>query len=148
MAEQQPPQNYANHVRTDRFFIGYAILFFASVILAIVAVFVDDNKMLVLGALAVNGVASILAALNSRFYGLKVQDRIIRLEMRLRLAQVLPDDLKARIPDLTMGQMIALRFASDKEIPGLVHDILDKKLVKGSEVKQKIKDWQADWLRV
>lgn len=148
MAEQQPPQNYANHVRTDKLFIGYAVLFFISVILAIVAVFVDDNKMLVIAALAVNGVASILAALNSRFYGLKVQDRIIRLEMRLRLAQALPEDLKARIPDLTMGQMIALRFASDGEIPALMRDILDKKLVKGSEVKQKIKDWQGDWLRV
>ena len=75
---------------------------------------------------------------------LTVQDRVIRLEMRLRLAQVLPADLQAQIPRLGVKQLVALRFASDAELPGLVRDVLADKLPTPKEIKMQVKDWQAD----
>lgn len=83
----------------------------------------------------------------SRTQALAVQDRVIRLEMRLRLRQVLPPELHARIPDLRPRQLVALRFASDAELPELVREILDGKLQTGKQIKQRVKNWQADWLR-
>ena len=83
----------------------------------------------------------------SRIQALAVQDRVIRLEMRLRLKEVLPADLKSRINDISARQLVALRFASDAELPELVRDILAGKLDKGKDIKLKIKNWQADWQR-
>ncbi len=75
------------------------------------------------------------------------QDRIIRLEMRLRLERVLPAELKSRISELEVPQLIGLRFASDAELPGLVRKALEEKL-SNDQIKRGIKNWQADWLRV
>ena len=86
-------------------------------------------------------------ALFARVMTLRVQDRVIRLEMRLRLMQLLPQDLQSRINDLTPGQLVALRFASDAELPGLVRDVLEGRLTTPKDIKLKVKDWQADWLR-
>jgi Family of unknown function (DUF6526) len=83
----------------------------------------------------------------SRSMALTVQDRVIRLEMRLRLRQILPPDLQTRIHDLTHRQLIALRFASDAELPELVRDILNGKLTTAKEIKLRVKNWQGDWLR-
>jgi hypothetical protein len=83
----------------------------------------------------------------SRTQALAVQDRVIRLEMRLRLRQVLPPELQARIPDLRPRQLVALRFASDSELAELVREVLDGKLSTGKEIKQRVKNWQSDWLR-
>ncbi len=78
-----------------------------------------------------------------RLFPLKVQDRVIRLEMQLRLHEVLPADLKPRIPELRRGQLIGLRFASDEELPELVREALDQK-IGGESIKKKIKKWQPD----
>jgi uncharacterized protein DUF6526 len=86
-------------------------------------------------------------ALSARVMALTVQDRVIRLEMRQRLAMCLPPDLQSRINDLTRRQFIALRFASDAELPDLVRDVLAGKLATSKEIKMRVKDWQADWLR-
>jgi hypothetical protein len=83
----------------------------------------------------------------SRTQALTVQDRLIRLEMRLRLRQVLPPDLQLRINDLTHRQLVALRFASDPELPDLVRDVLAGKLTTSKDIKMHVKNWQADWLR-
>ncbi len=83
----------------------------------------------------------------SRIQALTVQDRLIRLEMRLRLRGILPPELHSRVNDLSARQMVALRFASDAELADLVRDILDGKLSTSKEIKMKIKSWQADWLR-
>ena len=82
-----------------------------------------------------------------RSFPVKVQDRVIRLEMRLRLQQILPENLRAKIEELTPGQLVGLRFAGDEELPGLVQEVLDGKLAKQKEIKRKIKNWQADHLR-
>jgi len=83
----------------------------------------------------------------TRLYALKVQDRVIRLEERLRLTQLLPESTRARIGELSAGQLIALRFASDAEVPGLVQQTLDGKWDQ-KQVKSAIKNWRPDYLRV
>jgi hypothetical protein len=101
------------------------------------------------GSLFVVVVAAALFTLAflSRSQAVTVQDRVIRLEMRLRLRQILPPELQTRIQDLTHRQLVALRFASDAELPGLVREILDGKLTTGKEIKLRVKNWQGDWLR-
>ena len=78
---------------------------------------------------------------------LAVQNRLIRLEMRLRLAGVLPPDFHSRIPEFTLDQLISLRFASDAELPALARKVLDEKLNDRKAIKRLVKDWQADYLR-
>jgi hypothetical protein len=99
----------------------------------------------VLGVLM--GFALLVFALFSRLFALTVQDRVIRLEMRLRLAEVLPVDLRPRIPEFTVGQLVSLRFAPDAELPALARKVLDEKMNDRKAIKQLIKNWQADRLR-
>jgi hypothetical protein len=83
----------------------------------------------------------------ARLFALAVQDRVVRLEEQLRYARLLPADLLARTAELTMGQVIALRFASDAELPALARKVLDEKLVERKAIKQLIKNWKPDYLR-
>ena len=83
----------------------------------------------------------------SRVMALKVQDRVIRLEMRIRLAQVLPRDQQGVIASLRTGHLVALRFASDGELPGLVQRVTNGELTDQKSIKEAITDWQADWFR-
>ena len=83
----------------------------------------------------------------SRIFVLTVQDRLIRLEMRLRMASVLPAEMRSRIPEFSMGQLVSLRFASDEELPALAKKVLDEKIVERKAIKKLIKNWQADELR-
>jgi Family of unknown function (DUF6526) len=97
--------------------------------------------------LVVVAAALFALAVLSRTQAVTVQDRVIRLEMRLRLQQILPPELRTRIQDLTHRQLVALRFASDAELPELVREILDGKLTTVKEIKLRVKNWQGDWLR-
>jgi hypothetical protein len=100
-----------------------------------------------LGAwLAAIGTAAILPVwFGARRNSQRMQDRIIRLEMQVRLARLLPTrDLSV----LTLPQLVALRFASDRELPSLVERTLKGELQKPDDIKRAITDWQADWLRV
>ena len=83
----------------------------------------------------------------ARVMTLRVQDRVIRLEMRLRLASVLPAQLQSRVQDLRPGQLVALRFASDAELPSLVERCLSGQLDKPGDIKKEIKTWVGDYLR-
>ena len=92
--------------------------------------------------------AALLAlALLARTMVLTVQDRVIRLEMRLRLSEVLPPDLRSRVLELTPRQLVALRFASDAEMPELVRDVLAGNLASSKAIKGRVKNWQGDYLR-
>ena len=83
----------------------------------------------------------------ARQMALTVQDRVIRLEMRLRLMEVLPADLKPRIRELSRQQLVALRFACDAELPDLVREVLNGQLKTSKEIKLRVKEWQGDFLR-
>jgi hypothetical protein len=82
-----------------------------------------------------------------RTFPLAVQDRLIRHEMRRRLGELLPADQRARIPELTVSQLIALRFASDEELPTLTRKVLDEKIADREAIKRLISNWKADDLR-
>jgi len=94
------------------------------------------------------GAALIALFFNARRNALTNQDRIIRLEMRLRLYRLLDAEKRDVIRKLTLPQLIALRFASDAELPALVDAVLAENITKQNDIKQRIKDWQADWVRV
>jgi hypothetical protein len=83
----------------------------------------------------------------ARVFALTVQDRVIRLEMRLRMKDVLPADLQPRILEFTPGQLVALRFASDGELPDLARAVLKDGIKDKKTIKQMITHWQADELR-
>lgn len=83
----------------------------------------------------------------ARVMAMKVQDRVIRLEEQLRLERVLPADLQPRIEEFTMEQLVALRFASNAELPELARKVLDEKLNDRKAIKQMIKTWRPDFLR-
>lgn len=91
--------------------------------------------------------ALLTLAFTARVMAVTVQDRVIRLEMRLRLRDILPADLQPRIAELTHRQLVALRFASDAELPALTRDVLDGRATTIKDIKMRVKNWQADWLR-
>ena len=93
------------------------------------------------------GFAFLLVFFYARTFALTVQDRVIRLEMRMRLERLLPPDLRSRIPEFTLAQLISLRFACDEELPALARQVLDEKLIDRKAIKRRIKNWQADFLR-
>jgi hypothetical protein len=142
----QPEQNLKNHARFDPMFHGFlavgALILLGATIYALVRQPDWWGVVRLLGVLW-----AIVVMFKMRLYALKVQDRVIRLEERLRLAQLLPEATRARIGDLSEGQLIALRFASDGEVAGLVQQTLDGNWDQ-KQVKSAIKNWRADYLRV
>jgi hypothetical protein len=93
------------------------------------------------------GVALVIMFLLARIFALTVQDRVIRMEMRLRLRELLPPDLQPRLGEFTRNQLVALRFAGDAELPGLARRVLEEKLQDRKAIKQLVQNWQADHLR-
>jgi uncharacterized membrane protein YwzB len=92
-------------------------------------------------------VALLLLVLYTRRFALTVQNRVIRLEERLRLERLLPEETRQRARALHLGQLIALRFASDEELPELVRWVLDENVRDVDAIKQRIRSWRADHLR-
>lgn len=142
----QSPQSYANHTRLDP-----PYHFFLLGVLAVTLVLVIVNLVQHPGFTAAWGLvvmfAAIVLAFKARVYALKAQDRVIRLEERLRLSNLLQDPLRARIGELTESQLIALRFASDAEIPALVEKTLASSLP-AAEIKKAIVTWRPDYFRI
>jgi Family of unknown function (DUF6526) len=96
---------------------------------------------------AVVALALLMLAFTTRLMALTVQDRVIRLEMRLRLQQLLSADLRPRIPEFTIGQLVSLRFAGDAELPDLARKVLQDKVTNRKAIKELVRDWQPDFLR-
>lgn len=141
------PQNYKNHTRWHApFHFFLAPLFLANFIYALVQlVRFRDLDHAVWLALAMGLIALTVIA---RTNALRAQDRVIRLEERLRYMQILPPALAQRAVALPTAQLVALRFASDAELPGLVEQVLDGRLTKGDDIKRAVRQWRADTLRV
>jgi hypothetical protein len=99
-------------------------------------------------ALLLFAVGVLLTAFYARFFPLRAQDRVIRLEERLRLERVLPADLRSRVAELTTRQLVALRFASDEEVPDLVRRVLGGELAGRNDIKRAVRSWRADDQRV
>ena len=150
MAERSG-QNYDNHVMFPKALFMAVLPILVGVVLAIVGLFkvgtIAGTCLIGTGA-ALNGLATIFGLGVARSYSTKVQDRIIRTEMHLRLQEILPDDLKVGARKLSMGQLIGLRFASDDELPALVHKVVDENIEDRKAIKQMVKDWQGDFDRV
>ena len=91
--------------------------------------------------------ALVVLVFAARLFALAVQDRVIRLEERLRYERVLPADLQARSGEFEIGQIVALRFAGDAELPALARKVLDEKLTERKAIKQLIKCWRPDYQR-
>jgi hypothetical protein len=143
----QVPQNYANHGRFDRVYIA-AVTLAGFALAASVINLTEEGRRLDPVCIFLLTLATLVLVFKVRLYSVTVQDRIVRLEMRLRLERVLPGDLKGRIGDMTLPQLIGLRFASDEEMPALVQQVLDERITKADEIKKRVKNWQADDLRV
>jgi hypothetical protein len=145
MAEK-PAQNYANHRRFVPLYhfvlFGVLVVNLLWCVVRAVRAFSFDTVWGVVMALAFLGLFFFM-----RIFALTVQDRVIRLEMRLRLHQVLPGELRGRILELTPSQLIGLRFASDAELPELVREVLMNNIQEREVIKRKVRDWQADNLR-
>ena len=139
-------QTYKNHTRffPPFHFIAAPILLL-NLINALRHVYLNPNRSTAFAALVAFGLVAGIAG--SRVMALRVQDRVIRLELQLRMRGLLPSDLAARINELTPEQMVALRFASDRELPDLVRDVLAGKLTSQKAIKLAIRDWQGDYLR-
>lgn len=139
-------QNFENHARfVPMFHFFVAPVFLLNVVWSVVRLVRDFSFGTFVFFLV--AVALFLLALTARLFALTVQDRVIRLEMRLRMQQILPPDLRARIPDFEVAQLIALRFAGDAELPDLARKVLDEKLTDRKTIKKLVRDWQADFLR-
>ena len=152
MAEKKP-QTFANHTRLDPWFHFFLLPVFGLLLILSIIHFIahvtegglrDQVHAVLLILLAV---AFLVAVFKIRLYSLKVQDRVIRLEERLRLTSLLPEPLRSRIPELTEGQLVALRFASDAELPKLAERALSEKL-SPADIKKAIQTWRPDYWRV
>ena len=141
------PQNYANHARFHPLF--HYFLAPGSLLLILLAIInvVRHSSELDAWILVLVTILFFAAVFLVRSYPLKVQDRIIRLEERLRLQTLLPDPLGRRVSELTEAQLIALRFASDHELQGLLEKALAANMP-AREIKKQVVDWRADTFRV
>jgi hypothetical protein len=140
-------QDFANH---RRLVLQYHIVAFLLIVAnagyaawVTITAFSVANLMYLLLVMAV-----FLLFWYARTFATAVQDRVIRLEERLRLERLLPAELQPRIGEFTVPQLVALRFASDAELPALAQEVLDQNIQDREEIKKKVREWRADHCRV
>ena len=147
----QNGQNFENHVLIPKPWMATQFFMLIGLILTVVGLFLVKSTMglcLIGTGLLLNTLGSMYGLFLARSYSTTLQDRIIRAEMRTRLENSLPDDLKEKIPTLTMSQVIALRFASDEELIELVGKVVEGGITDRKSIKQMVKNWQGDYARV
>jgi Family of unknown function (DUF6526) len=143
---EQTSQTYANHKRFDPI---YHALLFAILAANLVLCLVNSFRAFTFASAwqALMAIAFLIIFAKLRTYSLRVQDRVIRLEENMRLNQLLPEALRPRIKELKPSQLVALRFASDAEIPELVAATLSEQL-SNPDIKKRIQTWRPDTFRV
>jgi hypothetical protein len=140
-------QTYASHRRyIPQFHFFVLPVLIANIIITIVE-FVLHPRFIT-GWVMVVAFALAIGIWTARAMALRAQNRIIRLEERMRFERVLPPDLRGRAGDLTTRQLIAIRFAPDDEVPDLVRRVLGGELNTQGDIKRAIQNWRADHLRV
>jgi hypothetical protein len=139
------PQSFENHRQQRPPYLAALGILFLNILWALYRLVMMPGADTVVALLVAAALLSV--ALYARSFALTVQNRLIRLEMRLRLREVLPPDLQGRIHEFTHDQLIALRFASDAELPDLCRRVLDERLTDRTAIKKLIKNWQPDHLR-
>ena len=150
------PQNYSNHAKiVPAFhFVVVPVVFLNLIWCVIFGIKLLGNASFGLASriggamLILDAIALVVLAFLARLFALGVQDRVIRMEERLRFWQVLPEDLKTRINEFTISQLVSLRFASDAELPELARRVLDERLNSRKAIKQMIQNWRADYQRI
>jgi hypothetical protein len=143
MAESQNFKNHSKYVPIFHFFVlPVLVVNVGWTIRSAIHVFSPFAAFQVVLAFAL-----LLGFATARRFALTAQDRVIRLEMQLRLERLLSAEMRARIPEFTVGQLVALRFASDAELPALARKVLDEKLTERTAIKKQVVNWQADHLR-
>lgn len=144
-------QNYSNHTRWYPLFhfvlMPLLVLNFLSHLVRLFMAAPESGRK-TLAFWVLLSFVLILLALASRLQALKAQDRVIRLEERLRYKEILSPELAARASDLPVSKIIALRFASDGELADLVTQVLEGNLNTTKEIKMAVKAWRADHHRV
>ncbi len=147
----QTPQNFDNHVMLPKAGFAATALMLVGVILAIVGLFLVTSTAgvcLIGTGVVLVGFGAIFGLGVLRSYATKLQDRIIRTEMHLRLKEILPPDLQDDIANLTIPQLVSLRFASDGEMPELVRKVVAENIEDRTAIKKMVRDWQGDYDRV
>ena len=140
------PQNYSNHTKIVPLFHLFVLpVLFVNVGWAIARLIHEISFATVFGLIL--AIALLTGFTYARLFALKVQDRIIRLEMHLRLEKILPADLRPRIGEFTIDQLIAMRFASDQEMPELARKVLADRIPDRKTIKKMVQNWQADEAR-
>jgi hypothetical protein len=145
MAEKAP-QNFSNHTRFDPPFHFFVLPVFG-ITLIVAIVHLVRHPGLDSAWFTVFMLAAAVAVVKARMYALKVQDRVIRLEERMRLAALLDEPLRAHIGELSEAQLVGLRFASDAELPALTARALAEKMSK-TDIKKAVQHWRPDYWRV
>ena len=141
------PQTYANHKRVyPLFHLFVSPILIANFAWRLIDAIREPSFETVWAAVVAAALYGV--ALAARQMALTLQNRLISLEQRLRLAQVLPDDLRGRADELKLGQLIALRFASDAELPDLARRCLAGEFATNDDIKRAVRDWRRDTLRV
>ena len=146
MAEPTP-QTYANHARYVTFYhFVSAPIFILNLIWAVYRLVTGFSPDAAIGALLAFALCVIF--LFARDFALSAQDRVIRLEERLRMQELLPEDLQPRVNDFSTDQLVAIRFASDAELPDLARAVLTENLTSRKAIKERIQTWRPDYQRV
>jgi hypothetical protein len=150
-------QNFSNHTKfvpAFHFFVLPVLLL--NVIWTFVRVYkavgpgsaIGTSTLVSMALSILVAIALLMLALLARVFALGVQDRVIRLEERMRCERLLPEELKPRIGEFTIPQLVSLRFASDEELPALARKVLDAKLNDRKTIKQMVQNWRPDYQRV
>ena len=143
----EPMQTYASHRRwipAFHFFVLPVLL----INVFIAGIDFAKNPRFATGWMVLVDIALFIGILMARAMPLRAQDRVIRLEERARLERLVPSDLRGRVGELTVSQLIAIRFAPDDEVPELTRRAINGELKSQGDIKRAIRNWRADHHRV
>jgi hypothetical protein len=146
MTKQEPAQSFENHARIVPM---YHRVLFGMLMLHLVWTIYQAARGFSLATLeaVMLAVALVLSALFARVFALRVQDRVIRNEELFRMRETLPEDMRARIGEFTIDQLVALRFASDTELADLARRVLDEEIRDRKSIKRMVREWRPDHAR-